>query len=123
MGGKMNVSVTGGSVSIGQVIQGDAVSVSGPVAVEQANAAIQGFREAVAAAAGAHGLSAAERAALKTRIGALEAAIRAARPDDKTALKRLRGAVEDFRGAFGWAAPLVKGVVAACVPGVAALIK
>ena len=50
-------------------------------------------------------------------------AIRAAKGSDKTALQRLRAVVEDFRGAFGWATPLVKGVAAACVPAVAALIK
>lgn len=123
MGGKMSFNVTGGSVSIGQVVQGDAVSLGGDVTVAPADMALRDFRATVEAAAGARGLGATERAALETRIAAIEAAVRAARPDDKTALKRLRGAVEDFRGAFGWAAPLAKGLVAACLPGIGALLK
>jgi hypothetical protein len=123
MAGKMNVNVSGGSVSIGQVIQGETVSVSGNVAVDQTSAALRGFRDEALAAAGDRGLADPERAALEKRIGELEAAIRAAKANDRTALKRLRAAVEDFRGAFGWTAPLLKGVLAVCLPGVAALIK
>lgn len=118
----LNISITGGSASIGQVIQAEQVTTEGDVMVRTDAAALDAFRQAVAREISARALPSAERQALEARVAALEQALKDAAGGQKSALARLRAVVEDIRGAFGWTAPLLKQLCALCAPALAALL-
>jgi hypothetical protein len=124
----LNINVTGGAATFGQVIQGDSVNVQGPVNVAAVAPAFEAFRRAVRAEMDANAVGAGERKALEERTAALEAAVKSAGAKGADAggggeppLEKVARLVGQIKAAFGWTAPLLKELCAACCPGLGVL--
>jgi hypothetical protein len=123
MSNKMSINVSGGAFTVGQFVQGENVATHGEVQVQVPPEAIETFRAGILAQATNRGLDADERRALDERVAALEGALaEAAKTESPSALQRVGKIVEDFTGAFGWAAPILKPLLAVCAPPLAALL-
>lgn len=119
MGDKVNVSASGGAVSIGNLVQGDRNQASATVSstivdqgFERASAAIRSLGEELRRPAG-------ELASVIRQLEDLKAEARAAKP----ATEKGAGILKTVRENFSWAYPLVKDFAGVAWPALLAAIS
>lgn len=123
MSGKVNINVSGGAFTVGQLLQGENITISGDVQVQTPVEALATFHMELQNHATTRSLNLEERMQLERSVAAMEAALSlSARDKNESTLQRLRQTVEDLTGTFSWTMPFVKKVLAVCAPSMATFL-